>query len=280
MVAVTETFIELFKRQPNEADKIRLISVQKALRLPDDDPLWTILIALDYYQKLYEEAPARILDATREAARASITTAEASTTEKLINGALKIADERIKQARSAQWPLVIVCALLSVALIGLGIGFWLATRQFQTHEAQMIAAHENNLAAVKEKFNYNLVTKMNEVEASAANQLARDKAVLEWVKQYGNFYENKDFQSRVDFVARNPVFIDVLKSLGVTQRDNLIRIISKAERWREIRHSTKLPWPCFSVIKSTSLDTTICQVGLDGEITETSNSSVRQHSYP
>ena len=109
MSAVTETFLELFKRQPNEADKIRLMSVQKALRLPDDDPLWTILIALDYYQKLYEDAPAKIVEATQAAALTSIRSAEASTTEKLVLGALAIANERMERERFAQWPMVILC---------------------------------------------------------------------------------------------------------------------------------------------------------------------------
>lgn len=117
MAAVTETFTELFKRQPTEDDKIRLMSVQKALRLPDDDPLWTILVALDYYQKLYEEAPARILEATHTASQTTISAAEALTTEKLIDGALRIAHQRIEQARSWQTPLIIVCGLLSAALI-------------------------------------------------------------------------------------------------------------------------------------------------------------------
>ncbi|CAK0764909.1 hypothetical protein CCP3SC15_310009 [Gammaproteobacteria bacterium] len=269
MVAVTETFIELFKRQPNEADKIRLMSVQKALRLPDDDPLWTILIALDYYQKLYEETPAKILEATQTAARTTITAAEASTTEKLVNGALAIANDRMDRARATQWPLVIVCALLSVALIGLGVSFWFAAKQFQAHEAEIAARYETKLAAAKEQLNNTLTAKISAVESAAANQLAKDKAVLDWVHQYLDVYEDKNFQSRVDFAAQNQVFIDAVKPLSVVQRDNLIRIVSKADRWREIRSSAKLPWPCFSVIKPNGRDnreTTICEVGLEGDI--------------
>lgn len=265
MVAITETFIELFKRQPNEADKIRLMSVQKALRLPDDDPLWTILVALDYYQKLYEEAPARILEATQTAAHSTITAAESTTTEKLVNGALAIAHERMEQNRVFQWPLVIVCVILSIALVALGVSFWLATKQFQVQEAEIVANHKIELAAVQEQFDHALATKISEVESSAASQLATDRALLEWIKQYSDLYENKDFHERIDFVAHNQVFVDAIRALNVTQQDNLIRIISKADHWREIRTSAKLPWPCFSVTRTTK-NAIICQVGLEGEI--------------
>ena len=280
MVAVTETFIELFKRQPNEADKIRLMSVQKALRLPDDDPLWTILIALDYYQKLYEEAPAKILEATQAAAHIAITAAEAITTEKLVDGALAIANERGERIRSSQWPLAIVSVLLSVALIGLGVSFWFAVHQFQAQEVKVVASYENKLSVANEQFNNKLLatktqfdntlaTRISEVEAIASRQLVEDRDILDWARQYRDFYKDKNFQGRIDFATQNQVFIDVVKPLGAEQRDNLIRVVSKADRWREIRSAAQLPWPCFAVIKPRDRDNrnaTICEIGLDGEI--------------
>lgn len=268
MTAVTETFIELFKRQPSEADKIRLMSVQKALRLPDDDPLWTILIALDYYQKLYEEAPAKILEATEAAAQSTITAAEASTTEKLIEGALSIAHQRMGRIRSFQWPWVIMNALLSIALIVLGVSFWFATQQFQLYESNLAGAYEKKFTAAQEQFNKTYHEKIKEIESATADQLAQEKSILDWAKQYQDLYKNKDFQSRVDFVAKNALFVDAVKSLNIGQRDNLIQIINKADRWRTIRASTTQPWPCFAMLKPSSVnrEVTICQVGWEGEI--------------
>ncbi len=298
MVAVTETFIELFKRQPNEADKIRLMSVQKALRLPDDDPLWTVLIALDYYQKLYEEAPEKIVAATHEAARTTITAAEAVTTERLVSGALAIANERMERDRASQWPLVVVCVVLSVVLVGLGVSFWSAAQQFQSREVATITNYKNQLASAKEKFqareveivkdyenklattkdqfDNTLAVRTREIQEAAASQLAKDeavldneKAVLDWVRQYQGLYTDKDFQNRVDFVAKNPVFADALRPLTTMQIDNLLRIITKADRWRGVLSAEKQPWPCFSVRKPTgrgNREANICQVGLDGDI--------------
>lgn len=267
MGAPTETFIELFKRQPSESDKIRLMSVQKALQLPDDDPLWVIFLALDYYHKLYEDAPAKILEATQNAARITISSAETSTTEKLVNGALTIVQERLGRIRSLQWPLVIVCALLSIALIGLGISFWLATQQFREHEAALIANHERNLATTQEQFNKTLIMKVSEVQAAATAQLAYDQTILDWAKQYRDIYENKDFQARVDFIVRNPVFIDTLKALEVSQRDNIIRMVTNADRWRAVYSATQQPWPCFAITTKPGImrSAMVCQVGFDGE---------------
>jgi len=265
--APTETFIDLFKRQPTEADRIRLMSVQKALRLPDDDPLWVIFLALDYYHKLYEDAPAKILEATQNAARTTISAAEASTTEKLVNGAVAAVQERLGRIRALQWPLVIVCALLSIALIGLGISFWFATQQFREHELGLIASHERNLAAAQEQFNKTLIAKVSEVQAAATAQLARDQSILDWAKQYRDIYESRDFQARIDFVVRNPVFVDVLKALENPQRDNILRLVTNADRWRMVYSAIRQPWPCFAVINkpAVSRSATACQVGLEGE---------------
>lgn len=263
MGAPSKTFIELFKRQPSESDKIRLMSVQKALALPDDDPLWVIMLALDYYHKLYEEAPAKILEATQQAASTTIAAAEASTTEKLVNGALLMVQERLEQIRTLQWPWVIVCALLSISLIGLGISFGFATQQFLTQETALIASHERDLAFAKEQLNKTLDMKMNEMRAEVAAKLAQDQAILDWIKQYKDQYASKEFQSRVDFVAQNPIFVDTLKALEAPQRDGIVRIVTKADQWRTAYSATQEPWPCF-VMKPKS-KSIICQVGFEGE---------------
>lgn len=256
MGAPSETFIELFKRQPSESDKIRLMSVQKTLALPDDDPLWVIMLALDYYHKLYEEAPAKILEATQHAASTTIAAAEASTTEKLVNGALLMVQQRLGQIRALQWPWVIVCALLSIALI-------IVTQQFRDRETVLIASHEHDLAFAKEQLNKTLDMKMSEVRAEAAAKLAQDQAILDWIKQYKDQYASKEFQTRVDFVAQNPIFVDTLKALAAPQRDGIIRIVTKADQWRTAYSSTQQPWPCFAMKpKSKSI---ICQVGFEGE---------------
>lgn len=265
MGAPSETFIELFKRQPSESDKIRLMSVQKALALPDDDPLWMIMLALDYYHKLYEEAPAKILEATQQAASITIAAAEASTTEKLVNGALLKVQERLGQIQSLQWPWLIICTLLSIALIGLSISFWFATQQFYIQETALIASHEHDLAFAKEQLNKTLEMKIAEVKSEYATKLTEDQAILDWIKQYKDQYASKEFQTRIDFVAQNPIFVDAIKALEAPQRDGIVRIVTKADQWRTAYEATQHPWPCFAMKPRSKPKSIICQVGFEGE---------------
>ena len=54
------SFQKLTGRTPTEADRERLYRAKDALRLPDNDALWLLLIAFDHYQSLYEQIPSRI----------------------------------------------------------------------------------------------------------------------------------------------------------------------------------------------------------------------------
>ena len=54
------SFQKLTGRAPTEAERERLYRVKDALRLPDNDALWSLLIALDYHHSLYEQIPSRI----------------------------------------------------------------------------------------------------------------------------------------------------------------------------------------------------------------------------
>ena len=53
-------FQQLTGRTPTDADRERLYRAKNALGLPDNDALWLLLIALDYYQSLYEKIPSQI----------------------------------------------------------------------------------------------------------------------------------------------------------------------------------------------------------------------------
>ena len=54
------SFQKLTGRTPTEADRERLYRAKNALGLPDNDALWLLFIALDYYQLLYEKIPSQI----------------------------------------------------------------------------------------------------------------------------------------------------------------------------------------------------------------------------
>ena len=53
-------------RLPNGAERARFDAIRDALRLRDDDAVWTLFVALEYYLNLYERFPAMIRGAARE----------------------------------------------------------------------------------------------------------------------------------------------------------------------------------------------------------------------
>ena len=73
-----------------EAAHIRLLKLKDALGLTEHDALWSFLVALDYYQKLYEDVPARITETvdasikiSTEASKITMWRAEAAEEAKL-----------------------------------------------------------------------------------------------------------------------------------------------------------------------------------------------------
>ena len=54
-----------------EAAHIRLLKLKDALGLTEHDALWSFLVALDYYQKLYDDVPARITETATTLIRTS-----------------------------------------------------------------------------------------------------------------------------------------------------------------------------------------------------------------
>jgi hypothetical protein len=57
-------FGRLFGEQPTAEQKLTLLQLQKELGLRDDDALWTILVVLGHYERLYERIPCKIQQAS------------------------------------------------------------------------------------------------------------------------------------------------------------------------------------------------------------------------
>jgi len=72
MESVEKAFERLLKRQPSEAEKVRLFELKDALGLAPDDALWLMFLGLQYHQSIYEEIPARISSEASAATRAMI----------------------------------------------------------------------------------------------------------------------------------------------------------------------------------------------------------------
>lgn len=73
-----DAFALLLDRQPSDAEQQHLYRVRDALGLRNNDALWLVLIALQYYQSQYEQFPQAIAHAATETLRAFQSTAEAT----------------------------------------------------------------------------------------------------------------------------------------------------------------------------------------------------------
>ncbi len=64
MNELTDSYMELLGREPTDEEKQQLYRVQKALRIKDNDSLFLIIMALEYYNDQYKKVPSLIHSAT------------------------------------------------------------------------------------------------------------------------------------------------------------------------------------------------------------------------
>jgi hypothetical protein len=133
---IADSFALLLGRQPSDKEKQDLYRVRDALKLKPTDAVWQLLIALQYYQTLYEQFPARIEAAVRQVTKMVRATAEAETkaaqetTRKTLMAAVHEAavksSAKAAGAQLAKWVSVaggVVCvSLLAVGWSAFGQG--------------------------------------------------------------------------------------------------------------------------------------------------------------
>jgi hypothetical protein len=72
-------FLEVCGEPPDDASLLRMRRVSAALNLRDNDALWSVLAALEYYVRLYEAMPERIRQAGTGGVDAAHAEAQAAT---------------------------------------------------------------------------------------------------------------------------------------------------------------------------------------------------------
>lgn len=77
MSDLDDSFARLLGRQPTDAERQRLYRVRDALGLGNNDALWLVLMALEYYQGQYEKLPKAIAQTTSNILADFRTTADA-----------------------------------------------------------------------------------------------------------------------------------------------------------------------------------------------------------
>jgi len=122
-------FEKLLGREAKPAEREQLYRVKEALGLRDNDAIWLVLFALQYYDSLYRQFPkaigqeaARILGDTRAAAdasmRASLERAKADLTRSMAIAAEGVARSAARR-RTIQW--LVAGMVLGAALFGGGV---------------------------------------------------------------------------------------------------------------------------------------------------------------
>jgi len=57
---VEKRFAQLLGRQPSDTERLALYRVRDELAIADDDPVWTVVLALQWHLALYGEIPERV----------------------------------------------------------------------------------------------------------------------------------------------------------------------------------------------------------------------------
>ncbi len=66
-MSLMELYREIHGEPMPDEVQVRLLRIEKAMGIRDNDALWSILLAMDYYYRLYVEFPERIKGKTKEA---------------------------------------------------------------------------------------------------------------------------------------------------------------------------------------------------------------------
>jgi hypothetical protein len=158
MSELDDSFTQLLGRQSTDKERQDLYRVRDALKLKTTDAVWLLLMALQYYETLYEKVPALITNAARDATKAARVTAEAQakaaqeeTKRALMDAVHQAAVVSTKQAAGAQllkW-IGIAAAMICGAFVIVAAGAYRRGREAGfadgTNEAR--ARYENAAVA-------------------------------------------------------------------------------------------------------------------------------------
>ena len=119
------SWTRLIGQQPTDEDKQELYRVRDATHLKTTDAVWEMLIAFQYYKKLYEQFPARIAEAAREvtqrvraAAEAEAKAAQAATKRALFEAVREAAVKSARYTAGASLAKWISVAVTGVVILG------------------------------------------------------------------------------------------------------------------------------------------------------------------
>ncbi len=149
-MSLMELYRELHGEPMPDEVQVRLLKIEKAMGIRDNDALWSILLAMDYYYRLYFEFPERIKGKTKEAldeirkahqptinaSVQAIREAEAQARSSLAQAVPGIVDRAIEKTRSETLEYALklkarkwITLGLTMGIIGLSAVGWAAYGQ-------------------------------------------------------------------------------------------------------------------------------------------------------
>ncbi len=130
--SLDESFAKLLGRQPSDTERQQLYRVRDALQLKNNDALWLVLMALQYYQDQYERFPKAIalaasetLAGFKETADSMILASAEATKADLAKAIARTAQEVANHTASKQmWQWAAGCLAVAFLAFG-GFGWYL-----------------------------------------------------------------------------------------------------------------------------------------------------------
>jgi len=134
MADLETNFAKLIGYTPTDRQRQNLYRVRDGLNAQPTDSLWMVLMALEHYEKLYEEIPGKIAAAAREvvagvraAAEAEAEAARAEVAKKLMRAVHEAAVKSTKQAAGAYLAKWVSIGVAIIAVAG-ALSCWGAFR--------------------------------------------------------------------------------------------------------------------------------------------------------
>ncbi|MGZ5030862.1 MAG: DUF6753 family protein [Methylobacter sp.] len=136
--SLDDSFAKLLGRQPTDTDRQQLYRVRDALGLKNNDALWLVLMAQQYYQNQYEQFPqaialaaGKILEQFKETAdstlNASVEAAKADLAKAIATTARDVASQTSRK-QMFQWAAI---CFVSVCLSVGGLGWYIHNQAYK-----------------------------------------------------------------------------------------------------------------------------------------------------
>lgn len=208
------SFVALFGKQPTDAARERMLRIKDSLGIRDNDALWSVLLALESYQALYEQIPEQIearsktlliefRKAAKAAAEASSAQSQKELSEAVSRASTQVAEDVAKQHRATATKKLVEWLIVAVVIITMSAaGLTFSVYKF-AHDAGVAEGHANGYERARSE--KAAAAWANTAEGRMAEALSRAGALTilarclnkGWVVKDGACYPHADERGNV-----------------------------------------------------------------------------------